>query len=136
MKISNTTISSCSCCVSVNDVVSFMIWFNYTHISFLHSLRHSKVKSFSSKEMKSLSSKRMRRRIYLDFESKTWLVKKSKKVKKSSRIWLFMIKINVIYHYLSNDHYFIQFRFKLIKYDNSNSKSNNITYLLCDVSRS
>jgi hypothetical protein len=46
-----------------------------------------------SRRMRRFSSKRMRRRIYLDFESKTWLVKKSEKVKKSSNIWLFMMKI-------------------------------------------
>jgi hypothetical protein len=42
----------------------------------------------------------------------------------------YTLATNVVYHYLGNDHYFIQFRFKLIqfvKYDDSDSKSNNIT---------
>jgi hypothetical protein len=111
MKISNTNISFCNCCVFNSDVVSFMIWFNCTLISFLYSLKQSCWECFErvrarkscskefcsreicSKEMKRFSSKRMKRRIYLDFESKTWLVKKSKKVKKSFKIWLFMMKI-------------------------------------------
>jgi hypothetical protein len=43
------------------------------------------------------------------------------------------MKSNVIYHYLSNDHYFIQFRFKLIKYDDSDSKATTslIYYVMC-----
>ncbi len=46
---------------------------------------------------------------------------------------------NVFYHYLNNYHYFIQARAKLIqfvKFDDSDSDSNNIFHLLCDVSRS
>jgi hypothetical protein len=115
------TISSCNCCVFNSDVVSFMIWFNCKLISFLHSLRQScwecfeeiraredwsrkfcskKIcskevcsKKICSREMKRFSSREMKRRIYLDFKSKTWLIEKSEKVKKSSKIWLFMMKI-------------------------------------------
>ncbi len=46
---------------------------------------------------------------------------------------------NVFYRYFANYHYFTQFESELIhfvKYDDSDSDSNNITYLLCDVSRS
>ncbi len=43
---------------------------------------------------------------------------------------------NVFDRYLAHDHYLAQSRFKFVKYDDSDSKSNNIIYLLCDVSRS
>jgi hypothetical protein len=46
---------------------------------------------------------------------------------------------NVFYRYFDTYHYFIQSRSKVIhfvKYVDSDSKSNNIIYLLCDVSRS
>jgi hypothetical protein len=45
----------------------------------------------------------------------------------------------VFYHDLGNDHYFIQSMIKLdqfVKFDDSDSKSNNIIDLLCDVLRS
>jgi hypothetical protein len=53
-------------------------------------------------------------------------------------IFLFIkfFAFNVFYHYLSHDHYLISFKslFHLIVVDDDDS--NNITYLLCDVSRS
>jgi hypothetical protein len=65
--------------------------------------------------MRRISSKEMKQRIYLDFESKTWLVKKSKKVKKSSKIWLFMTKIikisKIFMKMLQNWRFQICFRF-------------------------
>ncbi len=41
---------------------------------------------------------------------------------------------NVFYHYLINDHYFTLFKQYVRRH--SDSKSNNITYALSDVSRS
>jgi hypothetical protein len=43
---------------------------------------------------------------------------------------------NVLYHYFDHHHYFNRLEARFVKYDDSDSESNNILFLLCDVSRS
>ncbi len=43
---------------------------------------------------------------------------------------------NVLYHYFDQYHYFDRLEARFVKYDDDNSESKNIIYLLCDVSRS
>jgi hypothetical protein len=45
-------------------------------------------------------------------------------------------KFNVFYRYFDQYHYFDRLEARFVKYDDSDSESKNIIYLLCDVSRS
>jgi 3-deoxy-D-manno-octulosonic-acid transferase len=44
--------------------------------------------------------------------------------------------INVFYRYFDQYRYFDRLEARFVKYDDSDSESKNIIYLLCDVSRS
>jgi hypothetical protein len=44
--------------------------------------------------------------------------------------------LNVFYRYFDQYHYFDRLEARFVKYDDSDSESKNIIYLLCEVSRS
>jgi hypothetical protein len=60
----------------------------------------------------------------------------------SSRLRLFRMIVfrkicyNVFYRYFDQYHYFDRLEARFVKYDDSDSESKNIIYLLCDVLRS
>jgi hypothetical protein len=52
------------------------------------------------------------------------------------KIIVTMNHVNVLYHYFDQYHYFDRLEARFAKYDDSDSESKNIIYLLSDVSRS